>query len=127
MRIYQIHLSNAPNVIKRQMFTLVYVLLFRYVILTYDESHALDMEPLIIDIRIPNVDICQQIKSTDCNNLIQQMLKCQQIIFNDPGFSYQQYEENINIFRQILAQYQTICTNTQNDYLINNLYDFQKN
>ncbi|CAF0760369.1 unnamed protein product [Rotaria sp. Silwood1] len=64
--------------------------------ITPDQPQSLDREPFIIDIRIPDIDVCQDITTNDCKLLIDQMLKCQQIIFNDPGFSYQQYKGNIN-------------------------------
>jgi hypothetical protein len=76
-----------------------------------------------IDIRVPDIDMCQQIINNDCKNLLDQMLKCQQIIFNDPGFSYQQYRRNINIHKQILVKYQSICEDSYSDYLV---FDFRK-
>lgn len=117
------------------MFTLIYILLFQcvilingqqHVIITPDEAHPLDIEPLIMNIRIPDVDICQYINTNDCKNLIHQILKCQQIIFNDPGFSYQQYIGNIDVHKQILAQYQSMCEGTHDDYLVKDLFDFKK-
>lgn len=98
----------------------------QHVIIPSDKLHSVDIEPLIIDIRIPDIDTCQQIKSDDCKNLIDQMFKCQQIIFNDPGFSYQQYKGNMNVHREILAKYQSICEDVHSDYLVNKLFDFKK-
>ena len=69
------------------------------------------VEPILIDIRISNVALCQQttVAAADCTQLMDLMVKCQQIIFNDPGFSYQEYIGNIDIHRQILARYQSMC------------------
>jgi hypothetical protein len=89
----------------------------QHVLITPNQAHPLDIEPLIINIRIPDVVVCEQMNTNDCKSLIYQMLKCQQIIFNDPGFSYQQYKENIDVHREILAKYQTMCEGTQSDYL----------
>jgi hypothetical protein len=117
------------------MFALVYILLCQrvtlidsqqHVIITPDESHLLDAEPLIINILILNVDICQQINTNDCKSLMHQMLKCQQIIFNDLGFNYQQYKGNIDVHKKILAQYQSMCQGTQNDDLDTGLFDLKK-
>ncbi len=116
----------------RQMLNLIDIFLWQcitminsqqQVIIPPDKPYPIDIEPLIIDIRIPDIDTCQQIKSDDCKNLINQMLKCQQIIFNDPGFSYQQYNENINVHREILVKYQSICEDVHSDYLV---FDFKK-
>lgn len=118
------------------MFALVYILLCQrvtlinsqqHVIITPDESHLLDMEPLIIDILILNVDICQQINTNDCKSLMHQMLKCQQIIFTDLGFSYQQYKENIDVHKKILGQYQSTCEGIINDDLGIDSFDLKKN
>jgi hypothetical protein len=112
------------------MFILVYFLVFQFVILINgkqpDDPNLIDIESVVINIHIPDVDICQQMITNDCKSLIHQMLKCQQIIFNDPGFSYQQYKENINVHRQILGKYQSRCEGTQNDYLANDSFDFEK-
>jgi len=117
------------------MITLVYFLLSQFVILINgkqeviipsDGLHPLNLELLNINIRIPDIVVCQQISTDDCKDLIHHMLKCQQIIFNDPGFSYQQYIENINIHRQILDKYHSMCEGTQNDYLTNDSFDFTK-
>jgi hypothetical protein len=69
------------------------------------------IEPLLIDIRISNVALCQQTNAAaaDCVQLMDLMVKCQQIIFNDLGFSYQEYIGNIDMHRQILARYQSMC------------------
>ncbi|CAF2528621.1 unnamed protein product [Rotaria sp. Silwood2] len=96
----------------------------QYAIITADRSQPVDIEPLVISIRIPDIDVCQDITTNDCKILIHQMLKCQQIIFNDPGFSYQQYKGNINAHQQILVKYQSMCEGTQNDYIVNNSFDF---
>ncbi|CAF3384864.1 unnamed protein product [Rotaria sp. Silwood1] len=116
------------------MLTLIYFLVFQfeisvadkqYLIITPDQPQSLDREPFIIDIRIPDIDVCQDITTNDCKLLIDQMLKCQQIIFNDPGFSYQQYKGNINVHQQILVKYQSMCENAQNDYIDNDSLDFK--
>ena len=95
-------------------------------IIASDDSSSFGIESFITNIRIPDIDICHEINTNDCKNLIDQMLKCQDIIFNDPGFSYQQYKENIHVHRQILAKYQSRCEGTQNDYLLNSSFDFKK-
>lgn len=120
------------NVIKQRMLILLLLCVVmiegqQHGIVTPDESHYLGIEPFIINIRIPNVETCQEITTSNCENLIDHMLKCQQIIFNDPGFSYQQYQENIDVHRQILNQYQTMCEDIQNNDLLNDLFDFKKN
>ena len=106
------------------MFSSLYFLTFQfgilisekpYVVMTSDLSETLDIEPLIIDVRIPDIELCQDISTNDCKLLLHQMLKCQQIIFNDPGFSFQQYKANINVHQQILVKYQSMCEDTQND------------
>lgn len=121
--------------IKQYTFTLINFLLYKFVILingkqhviiTPDDPHPLDIDSYIINIRIPDIEVCQEINTNDCKSVIHQMLKCQQIIFNDPGFSYQQYKGNINVHRQILAKYQSMCEGTQNDYLTNDSFDFTK-
>ena len=118
------------------MFTPVYFLLSQFlivvssqeqVIIPNEDPHSLNIESLNINIHIPDITVCQQINTDDCKNLIHYMLKCQQIIFNDPGFSYQQYIGNINIHRQILDKYYSICEGTQNDYLANSSFDLKKN
>ena len=117
------------------MFTLRYFLLVQFELLinskqldivTSNDHQPLDIESSVIDIRIPDVDTCLQSPTDDCKILIHQMIKCQEVIFNDPGFSYQQYKENIHVHRQILAKYQTMCEITQKDYLANSLFDFKK-
>ncbi|CAF3736187.1 unnamed protein product [Rotaria magnacalcarata] len=95
-----------------------------YVIITSDQSEPLDIEPLIIDVHIPEIEFCQYISTSDCKLLIRQMLKCQRIIFNDPGFSFQQYNANINAHQQILVKYQSMCEDTQNDYSADNAFDY---
>ena len=109
------------------MTILYYNLLFQFVILVNDkyvmttsyQPHSLTMESSVINIHIPDIDICHEINTDDCKILIYQMQKCQQIIFNDPGFSYQQYKENIDVHKQILFKYQLFCEGTPNDSIVN--------
>jgi hypothetical protein len=116
------------------MVTLICFSLFQFMILMNGKQHSMitthvpyiDTVTLVTDIRIKDVDICQQVITEDCKSLIDQMLKCQQIIFNDPGFSYQQYIGNIKVHRKILTKYQLTCEGTQNDYLANDSFDFRK-
>ena len=113
------------------MFFLRYIFLYQYVTLIVsqqnvvikpDQSQTLDIEPLSVNIRIPNLNLCQPIHTDDCKSLTDQIIKCQQIIFTDPGFSYQQYKGNIDVHRQILTKYQSMCEGTQSDYLVNDLF-----
>ena len=92
------------------------------VVIKPDGSHSNDVERPMINIRVPNMDICQEINRHDCKSLAYQILKCQQIIFNDPGFSYQEYRENIRVHRQILVKYQSTCEGTQDDHLVNDFF-----
>lgn len=92
-----------------------------------DESHSLNIEPLIINIPTINLEICQSTDTNNCKNLFENILKCQQIILNDFGYTSQQYKENIGVHRQILTKYQSTCEDTQNDYFFDDLFDFKRN
>lgn len=95
----------------------------QYTVIAPNEPHHLDIELLSNNIRIADIPVCQDINTDDCKLFMDQMLKCQQIIFNDPGYSYQQYKRNIEIHKQILDKYQSMCESVNNDYMLNDSFD----
>lgn len=76
---------------------------------TIPNSVDLSADSFVTNIRIPDLVLCQPLNTVDCAKLMDRMLECQQIVFNDPGFSYQQYLENIRVHRQMLVEYQSTC------------------
>ena len=90
-----------------------------------DKQHQLDIEPLIVNIRIVDLEICRRTTSDDCQILIKELLQCEQIILNDLNIHSSQYEENIVRHEEILREYQSLCDDTSSDYLIDELFDFK--
>jgi hypothetical protein len=107
-------------------------LLFQFAILITDQAkqNSMPVAPSrlssTIDNHIADLIVCQQTIIDDCKSLIERMLKCQQMIFHDPGYSYQQYVENINVHKQILAKYQSVCEGTPDDYLTNDAFQWRR-
>lgn len=83
--------------------------------MSHVEFYQIDPKSSIDVIEVENLVLCQSIDTKDCSTLVDLMVKCQQIIFNDPGFSYQQYITNIETHTQMLAKYQIICEGVFND------------
>lgn len=61
-------------------------------------------------IKMNDLVMCQPAPTDDCAQLVDRMLQCQEIIFHDRGFSYQQYRENIQIHREMLSNHQLKCS-----------------
>ena len=64
----------------------------------------------IQEIQINDLVMCQSVNTDKCSELVTQMLQCQEIIFYDPGFSYQQYRKNIQIHREMLRKHRVKCS-----------------
>ncbi|CAF0758030.1 unnamed protein product [Didymodactylos carnosus] len=54
-------------------------------------------------LKLPRIIVCKPFDQ-NCSRLIHQLLECENIIMNDPGFSSQQYVHNINIHRQMITE-----------------------
>lgn len=97
----------------------------KHIDISADKQHELDIEPLIVNIRIGEMDSCRKSSDENCRNLIKQLLQCEQIIFTDSSFHSSHYDENLIRHKEILSKYQSLCDDTTSDYLIDDLFDFK--
>ena len=99
------------------MFIQLYAFICELLLITnsrQDNETNTDIDTQIINVEIPDIVLCQSIDTDDCSKLINAMVECQKIVFNDPGFSYQQYLQNIQVHRIILDKYQSTCEGRTN-------------
>ena len=61
-------------------------------------------------ISLRDLTLCQFVSTDDCSQLVEQMVQCQNLIFNDEGFSYQQYRKNLQVHREMLGQHRLKCS-----------------
>ena len=78
-------------------------------IITIGSEQNLQSDSSTILVQMNKPILCQIVNTDNCSELFELIIKCQQMIFNDPGFSYQEYLENIDVHRQMLVKYQTMC------------------
>ena len=97
----------------------------KHIAIPPDKQHQLDIEPLIVNIRIRDVDGCRKTTSGDCQILIKELLQCEQIILNDLSLHSSQDDENLARHEKILEKYQSSCDDTSSDYLIDELFDLK--
>lgn len=94
-------------------------LLFQFAVVITGHAKS---KSISLDDRIPHLAVCEPLPTADCRTLIARMLKCQTMIFDDPGFSRQQYVENLSVHGQILAKYQSECEGASDDRLTNDAF-----
>ena len=91
-----------------------------------EKQQQLDIEQLVMNIRIDDLDFCQEISSENCEILLEELVHCEQIIFIDSSFSSSsRYEENFARHEQILTKYQSLCDDTDTNSLINEFFHFK--
>lgn len=114
MKIVLVHLMVSVNSEKQ-------------IVVPSDRQQQLDIEQLVMNIRIDDLDLCQETSSENCEILIEQLVHCEQIIFTDSSFSSSShYEDNFIQHEQILTKYQSLCNDTHTNSLINELFHFNE-
>lgn len=86
----------------------------------------LDIEQLILNIRIDDWDYCEENLNENCEILLEELVHCEEILLTDSTFrSSSHYKENFHRHKQILTKYQSHCDDTSTNSLIDEFFHFK--